>query len=341
MKTNSLAKRFAKKFTRKLKSKTGASILLSLAFFLMCFFVASVIMAAASVNASRALAQKEEQRSFFAIQSTQNLIKDMFNEINGKNSTDNRTPLLLGQEEDEFGAMVDVFADTRGGFHLREEEYKYDWCNEGRTYSVYGQLTGEVNEAGNDAEYSDDEFGLDYKGDPDAVFLKDSIEEVATMAMCKRLYDQGVRSLEGYGDFSSSFGKIDSDFTMIDNPDYTYYFDITPADDSGVYKNNVPTVHVKMTADNKANLFFELTVDSRYASTYAASMKVRATIESFTPTNAFLDNTPWKEICTERSDLELGKKEYHLVTRTVSDTYITWYTKDIEITKGVKIKKAE
>lgn len=332
-----------KVFTKKLKSNKGASILLALAFFLMCFFVASVIMASASVNASRALAQKEEQRSFFAIQSTQNMIKDMFGEINGKNSTDNRTPLLLGQDEDEFGAMVDVFADTRGGFHLREEEIKYDWCNEGREYYVYGQLTGNVNAAGNDAEYSNSDFGLDYKGDPDAVFLKDAIEEVATMAMCKRLYDQGVSadSLLGYGDFSSCFAEIDSDFNMANNPDYTYYFDIKPADGSGVYGTNLPTVHVKMTADNKANLFFELTVDSRFASTYSATMKAKATIEAFTPGNAFLDNTPWKALCDERSIPEQNINEYHLVTRTVSDTYITWYTKDIETTKGIKLKDSD
>lgn len=330
-----------KTFTKKLKSNTGASILLALAFFLVCFFVASIIMASASVNSSRALAQKEEQRSFFAIQSTQALIKDMFGEINGKNSSDNRMPLLLGQEPDEFGTMVDVFADTRGGFHLREEEYKYDWCNEGRTYSIYGKLTGEVNAAGDDAEYTDESFGLDYKGDPDAVFLKDAIEEVSALAMCKRLYDQGVHSLEGYGSFTSYFKEIDKDFDMANNPDYTYYFDITPADGSGKYGTNLPTVHVKMTADNKANLFFELTVDSRFASTYSASLKAKSTIESFTPNNAFFDNTPWKELCSERSIPEQNIKEYHLVTRTISDTYITWYTKDIEITKGVKLKNAE
>ncbi len=328
-------------FTKKIKSKTGASILLGLAFFLMCFFVASVIMASASVNASRAAAQKEEQRSFFAIQSTQNLIKEMLGEINGKNNMDNYTPVLLGNDIDEFGAQVPVYAYTRGGFHLREEEIKYDWCDEGTLRSYYGKLTGNINDDGNDMEYEASSFGLDCIGDEDAVFLKESIEEVAMLTMCKRLYDQGVRDLTGYGDLSTYFALMDRDFSLSDNPNYTYYFDIEPSSGSGVYGKNLPTVHVKMTADNKANLFFELTVDSRFASTYSATMKASADIKSYTPNNAFLGETSWKEICSQRSIPEQNINEYHLVTRMVNDTYITWYTDKVEVTKGIKIKKAE
>jgi len=334
-------------FTKKLKSNTGASILLALAFFLMCFFVASVVMASASVNASRALAQKEEQRSYFAIQSAQNLIKDMFKQINGENRLTNMSKVVIGQEPGESGEMIDVTSTVYGGFHLREVNTVYDWCNEGRTYQLFGKMQKDgsgtlINDAGTDVAYSGSEFGLDCKGDETTVFLKDQIEEVTALALCKRLHDHGVNTLDGYGQLSTYFSEVDDTFDIAtetvsetsDKLKYVYYFDITPDDDAGDNKDNIPTVHVRMTADNNANLYFELTVDSQVAATYSATMKVTATIETMTPSNRYFDNPHrYTELCTE------GKVEYHLVTRTISDTYVTWYAKDIEITKGVKLKQ--
>ncbi len=339
-------------FTKKLKSKTGASMLLALAFFLMCFFVASVVMASASVNASRAMAQKEEQRSYFAIQSAQNLIKDMFKEINGKNLTDNALTITLGSKTGDSGETIPIETTAYGGFHLREVNTVYDWCNEGRTYALYGKMEKDgsgplLNAEGNDVAYNASSFGLDCIGDESVVFAKDAIEEVASLVICKRLHDQGVNSLDGYGQLSTYFAAVDDDFniataTVSESSSvlkYVYYFDITPADDAGDYKTNLPTVHVKMTADNKANLTFVLTVDSKFAATYSATVKATATIETITPPSNELFENPLRATprCPELSTDE--KTEYHLVTRTINDTYVTWYTDKIEITKGVKAKK--
>lgn len=338
-------------FTKKLKSNVGASMLLALAFFLMCFFVASVVMASASVNASRAMAQKEEQRSYFAIQSAQNMIKDMFKEINGAKLSDNTLLVTIGSKTGESGETIAIETPVYGGFHLREVNTVYDWCNEGRTYALYGKMEKDgsgplVNDDGTDVAYSDDTFGIDCIGDESMVFAKEAIEEVSSLVVCKRLHDQGVNSLDGYGQLTTYFAAVDDDFNIAtatvsaesDQLKYVYYFDITPDDDAGNHKQNLPTVHVKMTADNKANLTFVLTVDSKFAATYSATVKATATIETMTPSNELLENplraTPR---CPELSTDE--KTEYHLVTRTISDTYITWYTNKIEITKGVKTKK--
>ena len=338
-------------FTKKLKSKTGASILLALAFFLMCFFVASVVMASASVNASRAMAQREEQRSYFAIESAQNLIKSMFNEINGENRVTNTKLVKIGEKTDDLGATIDINTTIHGGFHLREVNTVHDWCNEGRTYQLFGKmemdgLNPQLNADATDVAYSNSSFGIDCIGDNSVPLLKEKIEEVAALALCKRLYDKGIKSLEGYGTFSDYFDKVNDDFNIAtekvsdlsDQLKYVYYFDITPDDDAGDNKANLPTVHVKMTADNDATLYFELTVDSRVAATYSASVKATATIETLTPQNDKQENPHrYTETCMQRSTPE--KTESHLVTRTINDTYVTWYAKNIEVTKGVKVKK--
>lgn len=66
---------------RKLKNKQGASAILGLLFFFICFFVAAVVMSAASVNISRARAQKEEQQAYLAINAADALIRKEFTKI--------------------------------------------------------------------------------------------------------------------------------------------------------------------------------------------------------------------------------------------------------------------
>ncbi len=359
MKTNS--------FTKKLKSNTGASMLLALAFFLMCFFVASVVMASASVNASRALAQKEEQRSYFAIQSAEDLIKGMFKEINGEDRSANMQKIDLqpalnpdGTEVfDDAGNAVSVQATTYGGYHLREEVITYSCGKEPREFTVLGKKQsvggtialldvlpdpGSVdNGLPEDIDYSKDEFGLDCIGNKNNVVFKDAIEEVTSLVLCKRLFNQGEKSmpddsgLKDYFDIASSNMDNGKPFSLVDNPDYTYYFDIKPLEEAGKHAQNIPTVHVKMTADNYANLYFELTVDSRFASTYSAIVKAKATIDTTTPNNSLLRYPViGPDRCPSLSDAT--KVVTHRVTKNVSDTYVAWYTKDIEVKKGVSSK---
>ena len=342
-------------FTKKLKSNTGASILLALAFFLMCFFVASVVMASASVNASRAMAQKEEQRSFFAIQSAQNLIKDMFGEINGANRSESRQTVklnpaktvdpLTGTETFVYDGTEQVYDTTYvfGGFHLREEKVSYDWCDGGTEVTYYGKWTKQadgprcVTEVGSsvikDVDYSTETFGVNCVGNDDAVFLKSQLDEIGTFVLCKQLYEDGVRSLSV--DVNSNFAKAFAKISDEDNPfsfdSLVYYFDIIPDEGSGVHEKNIPTVHVKMTTDDKANLMFELTVDSRTSVTYSATVKVRSTFEKVTPSTVPADRI--RVPCTHGENVE-GK--YHCERTTITDTFLSWYTSKIEVSKGVK-----
>lgn len=66
---------------RKLKSKQGASAVLGILFFLVCFFITSIIMSAASVNISRARTQKEEQKAYLALNAADELIRNEFKKI--------------------------------------------------------------------------------------------------------------------------------------------------------------------------------------------------------------------------------------------------------------------
>lgn len=65
----------------KLKNKQGASAVLGIFFFLICFFITSVIMSAASVNISRARTQREEQQAYLAINAADEMIRNEFMKI--------------------------------------------------------------------------------------------------------------------------------------------------------------------------------------------------------------------------------------------------------------------
>ena len=346
-------------FTKKLKSTTGASMLLALAFFLMCFFVASVVMASASVNASRALAQKEEQRSFFAIQSAQNLIKDMFGQINGAQISESRKEVQLNAAQsvdpltgvaspvfDATGAQVYDTTYVFGGFHVREEKVAYDWCNGGMVTSYYGKWTknaddtvrtamvDETSTVIKDVDYSAENFGVNAIGSDDAIFLEQQLNEIGELVLSKRLYDDGVRSLslDASNSFAKAFAKISDEDHPFSFKDIAYYFDIIPSESTGKHVANIPVVHVKMTTDDKANLTFELTVDSRTAVTYSATVKARSTFETVTPSTVPADRI--RVVCNHGAETD-GVK-YHCERTTITDTFLAWYTNKIEISKGVK-----
>lgn len=350
MKTNP----FAKRFTKKLKSNTGASILLALMFFLVCFFVASVVMASASVNASRALAQKEEQRSYFAIQSAENLIKDMFGQINGANryKRDESHPegnrVTVTTEVD--GVTYSAYA--LGGFHFRDEKITYSMCDCATKHNYYGLWTSvgaestdpvvvvkgnkgviNFNPHATESDTNVASYGINCIGDNSRVFLKSELEEVSMYAMSKWLYDEGTHSLNlpsiGPGkarDFNNAFQALYVDKTKTFK-DLVYEFDIQPED--GLHAKNLPTVHVKMTTDEKANLTFRLTVESKYASTYSGTLIAHSSFESLTPPG-------YDSSASEETIKIAGENHYHKYRAMVLDTYLTWYTDDIEIVKGLK-----
>ena len=343
-------------FTKKLKSNTGASILLALMFFLICFFVASVVMASASVNASRALAQKEEQRSYFAIQSAENLIKDMFGQINGANryKRDESHPdgnrVTVTTEVD--GTTYSAYA--LGGFHFRDEKITYSMCDCATKHNYYGLWTAggttsedpvvvlkgdkgiiNFNPRATESDTNVASFGINCVGDNDKVFLKTELEEVSMYAMSKWLYDDGTHSLNlpstGPGSaraFNEAFKALYVDKTKTFK-DLVYEFDIQPSDNTNKHQSNLPTVHVKMTTDEKANLTFRLTVDSKFASTYSGTLIAHSSFESLTPPG-------YDSSASEETILKGGENHYHKYRTMVVDTYLTWYTDDIEIVKGLK-----
>lgn len=65
-----------KTLCRKLNSRTGASIVVALLFFLLCLTVGAVVLTAASANAGRVKRIEGEQQAYFAVRSAAELLRD-------------------------------------------------------------------------------------------------------------------------------------------------------------------------------------------------------------------------------------------------------------------------
>jgi hypothetical protein len=63
----------------KLHSRRGASILLALAFFLLCTMVASVILTSATANVSKAAQRRDEQKAYLSVSSAADLVRKCVN----------------------------------------------------------------------------------------------------------------------------------------------------------------------------------------------------------------------------------------------------------------------
>ncbi len=65
-------------FKNKLKNQNGASILLALMLFFVCFMVASVILSSATANGDKLRQRESNQKDYFAVSSAANLLRDIF-----------------------------------------------------------------------------------------------------------------------------------------------------------------------------------------------------------------------------------------------------------------------
>lgn len=68
-------------FKKKLHSQKGASILLALMLFLVCFMVASVILSAATGNADKLRQREDNQKEFLSVSSAAYLLKDVLGNV--------------------------------------------------------------------------------------------------------------------------------------------------------------------------------------------------------------------------------------------------------------------
>ncbi|MDD4844930.1 MAG: hypothetical protein PHU31_11485 [Anaerotignum sp.] len=65
-------------FKKKLKNQKGASILLALMLFFVCFMVASVILSSATANGDKLRQRESNQKEYLAVSSAANLLRDIF-----------------------------------------------------------------------------------------------------------------------------------------------------------------------------------------------------------------------------------------------------------------------
>lgn len=78
---------------RKLKSTSGASIIIALLFFLICCTVGVSVLAASKANAARMVSQRENERVYLAVRSEAQLIRDDLEK--------SQTPFLESVQEGE------------------------------------------------------------------------------------------------------------------------------------------------------------------------------------------------------------------------------------------------
>lgn len=70
-----------KEMKKKINSQQGASILLALMLFFVCFMVASVILSSATANADKLRQRDSNQKEYLSVSSAANLLKDIFGGI--------------------------------------------------------------------------------------------------------------------------------------------------------------------------------------------------------------------------------------------------------------------
>jgi hypothetical protein len=69
-------------YKNKLKNQKGASILLALMLFFICFMVASVILSSATANGDKLRQRESNQKEYLSISSAANLLRDVFGRLN-------------------------------------------------------------------------------------------------------------------------------------------------------------------------------------------------------------------------------------------------------------------
>lgn len=211
---------------RKLKNKQGASAVLGILFFLICFFVTSVIMSAASVNISRARTQREEQQAYLAINAADELIRNELLKI------------------ESFYAEEVV---EKHDCHICENQY-------------YAPVIGNPGTAESPNPNYDAITKLNLKTSVDG---EDLVLETCKLGPIMADVAEKIYSTQTLVDWSVG--------TAFDLDKWSRNFDIE-ADD-------MKTVHVKVTADKNYNLYFELSVDTRFAVSHVSILKANATVK--------------------------------------------------------------
>ena len=218
------SKRVKTALYRKLNSKTGASIMLGLMFFLLCFFVSAVLLASAAVNVSRASMQRREQQAYLSINAAAGLLQGEMAKIQ------------------DFTATETLITHN---CHICNAEYDYAIS------------------------------GLTLKDESKPSLLLEPLN-----AMLQKLFlSQTKTNYEVLTDLNKK--QAWENARSFDVSDWALEFDILA--------DEMPTVHVRLTADPAYNLFAELSVVSDRSASFSMTMELVATYAA-TPNNNNLHN---------------------------------------------------
>ena len=209
---------------KKLNSKTGASIMLGLMFFMLCFFISAVLLASAAINVSRASMQRKEQQAYLSINAAANLLQGEIAKCTGFTATETL---------------------VTHNCHICNAEYDYE-------------ITG-----------------LTLKDEAKPTLLLDPLNEM----LAKLFLSQTKTNYEVLTDLDKE--QAWEDARSFDISEWAMEFDVLSED--------MPTVHVRLTADPAYNLFAELSVVSDESASFSMTMEMVATY-SATPNNGNLQN---------------------------------------------------
>ena len=257
------SKRVKTALRRKLKSKTGASLMLGLMFFLLCFFVSAVLLASAAVNISRASMQRKEQQAYLSINAAAGLLQSEMEKI--KDFTANETLITHN-------------------CHI---------CN---------------------AEYDYEIGGLTLKDDTKPSLLLEPLSDMMNQLFLSR---------------TKTNYEVLTDLDKKNAWENARSFDVSEwVKEFDILSDNMPTVHVRLTADPAFNLFAELSVVSDLSASFSVTMELVATYVA-TPNDSDLHNACHHEQ-VEVVENGLGEwvtqvqNQYHDARKAATKTSIRW-----------------
>lgn len=106
-----------KQIVQKLKSQSGASILLALLFFMICMMVASAILMAAASNAGKKHSNEEEHQKYLAVSSALQLVMDELKNASYCGQYD------YSETQDENGFIKEkIYMQQEGSYTVKEGE---------------------------------------------------------------------------------------------------------------------------------------------------------------------------------------------------------------------------
>ncbi len=130
-----------KNINKKLKSEKGASILLALMLFLVCFMVASVILSSATANADKLHQREDNQREYLSVSSAATLLRDVLGGIEYTGWENNKVFYYQDESAINLGTQEDIPEKCEAMVYTEEKEARMRAELERAIYQAFSSHT--------------------------------------------------------------------------------------------------------------------------------------------------------------------------------------------------------